>query len=421
MTESSVAGKFDLDPGNHDSGAFTFEDMELLAQNPPATPLQQLINLVTPSTVSSTIGHVDADATLLDDDKIQLQCDTSVLGPEHGRESPSTTEDVARRPRDQSLPLKEGISVKETSKKSASASEATPRPAALSIAQDLSGPRPYSFSSGHTNTTKPQSTTQRTESTARRLHRPTELNLGNSIPDASKPQSELEKRFHLMRDSKTQLKAALRSPTQLLQERLNMSPKKSKHEEKVHAFVPPQPSRNGCLLPGPAGQIEAFTSTSVRARTEAGGRPAWWCKSDRLVVFDGIDIQEDGEMKIHTRTSKGLSIARRRGDTEMIVIPMDCEHCQEMLNRHEWKYDIQVCKRSVCWDCKERCKWEREQEIKQQGETRSRMGGNRDRADSMLQDVEIEEEDLMRKMGIEQERTKSPMEAVGGIEERMGV
>jgi hypothetical protein len=132
-------------------------------------------------------------------------------------------------------------------------------------------------------------------------------------------------------------------------------------------------------------------------------------------------VQEDGELKIQTRTSKGLSIARRRGDTEMIIIPMDCEHCQEMLNRHEWKYDIQVCRRSVCWDCKERCKWEREQELQDEVENVRRVGGNRIRADSMLQDVEVREEDMLRKMGIEQGRTKSPIETLGGIEERMGV
>ncbi|KAF2823044.1 hypothetical protein CC86DRAFT_299693 [Ophiobolus disseminans] len=198
-----------------------------------------------------------------------------------------------------------------------------------------------------------------------------------------------------------------------------MSPKKSRHD-KVRVFVPPQPSRNGCLLPGPAGQVEAFASASVRARTGSNGRPAWWCKTDKLVVFDGINLRVDGQVTVHTRTSKGLSIARRRGDTETIIIPMDCAHCQEMLNRHEWKYDIQVCKRSVCWDCKERCKWEHEQTNKEHAASvTATTERNRDRADSVLQDNEVSEEDLMQKMGIEQGRPKSPIEAVGGIAERL--
>jgi hypothetical protein len=202
-----------------------------------------------------------------------------------------------------------------------------------------------------------------------------------------------------------------------------MTPKKDKKEE-VRVFTPPKPILNGCWLPGPGKQMEAFTSTSVRARTEAGGRPAWWCKFDKLVVFDGIEIETDGDIKINTRTSKGLSVARRRGDTETIVIPMDCAHCQAMLNRHEWKYDMQVCKRSVCWDCKERCKWELEEEKREnasgEGETVAKLDGNRYRADSVLQDEQNQEEEMMHKIGIEQDRPKSPIEAIGGIEERLG-
>ncbi|KAH8696986.1 hypothetical protein GQ44DRAFT_633619 [Phaeosphaeriaceae sp. PMI808] len=188
----------------------------------------------------------------------------------------------------------------------------------------------------------------------------------------------------------------------------------------MRVFVPPTLSTNGCLLPGPAAQSEAFTSKSICSRTEAGSRPAWWCKSDKLVVFDGMDVDDNGELRFHTRTSKGLRIARRRGDTETIITPMDCEHCQKMLNRHDWKYDIQICKRSVCWDCKERCKWELEQETKRCDEI-SLLGmmGNRYRADSVLQDDEVREEDLLRKMGIEQGRPQSPIEVVGGIAERL--
>lgn len=256
----------------------------------------------------------------------------------------------------------------------------------------------------------------RRDSEARRLHRPTELNLSNSAQDGGKPKTELEKRFDMMRNSKSHAKATLRSPTALLHDRLNLSPKKIKHTEEHRVFVPPTFSTTGCIMPGPAKKMETFTSASVRAYTEVAGRPAWWCKTDKLVVFDGFD----GELKPKTRTSKGLSIARRRGDTETIIIPMDCTHCQNMLNRQEWKYDIQVCKRSVCWDCKERCRWEAEQEMAARVvESTLKAEGNRQRADSVLQDDDMRDEDMMHMIGIEQARPKSPIEVVGGIAERL--
>jgi hypothetical protein len=294
------------------------------------------------------------------------------------------------------------------------------RPTSLALGDFNQRSRNVSVSSKHSVLTSTSSPRQRTDSIAR-LKRPAELNLGaNPVSDSSKPRSELEKRYDLIRNSKTQSKAALRSPTTLLQERLNMSTKKERvGEEKTRVFTPPRQTTNGCWLPGPGAQVDAFTSTSVRARTEAGGRPAWWCKVDKLVVFDGADDGSDENMKIHTRTSKGLSIARRRGDMETIVISMDCAHCQEMLNRHEWKYDMRVCKRSVCWDCKERCKWELTQEKLASEETAGKADGNRYRADSVLQDEEQEEEHMMQKVGIEQDRPMSPIEVMGGIEERL--
>lgn len=278
--------------------------------------------------------------------------------------------------------------------------------------------RPSSISCTRSLSTK--STPQRTDSIAR-LRRPAELNLGfNASTDPSKPRSELDLRFDMIRNSQNQNKAALRSPTQLLKDRLNLSPKKAEHD-KVRTFTPPKPMLNGCILPGPAAQMEAFTGSSVRARIEKSGRPAWWCKFDKLVVFDGTEQKEDGSLKFKTRTSKGLSIARRRGDTETVVIPMDCQHCQEMLNRAEWKYDIQVCARSVCWDCRERCRWEEEQEAvvaRDQRTENERQDANRVRADSVLQDDNVHEEELLAKIGIEQ-WPAAPIEAVRGIEERL--
>ncbi|KAF2878022.1 hypothetical protein BDV95DRAFT_624617 [Massariosphaeria phaeospora] len=182
-----------------------------------------------------------------------------------------------------------------------------------------------------------------------------------------------------------------------------MSPRKARHDEKARIFTPPRPMLNGCILPGPAAQMGAFTGSSVRARTE-NGRPAWWCKIDKLVVFDGAEEQDIGETNFYTRTSKGLSAARRRGETETVIIPMDCSHCQEMLNRREWKYDIQVCKRSVCWDCGERCRWELSEEHKsiaeeEDGRPAEKTQSPRERADSVLQDEQIREEVLLTKAG----------------------
>lgn len=256
---------------------------------------------------------------------------------------------------------------------------------------------------------------QTNDATKHRLRRPAELNLSpSSLQNSSKPRSELEQRHDVIRNSKTQSKAALRSPTALLQERLNIYTRSEPVSDQRSTFkAPPRSeSENGaCFLPGPGASAEAFSSTSVRARTEAGNKPAWWCKIDKLVVFDGIEVQDEGDVKIHTRTSKGLSIARRLGDMETIVIPMGCEHCQEMLKRHEWKYDMRVCKRSVCGECRERCRWE-EQEAK-------RVVASRDRADSLLQAQDVGDGDLMRKVGIEQGRPKSLIETLDGIEERM--
>jgi hypothetical protein len=68
-------------------------------------------------------------------------------------------------------------------------------------------------------------------------------------------------------------------------------------------FMPPQPMLNGCILPGPAAQMQAFTGSSVRARMEKTGRPAWGCKIDKVVMFDGAE-GEGGELKMKTRASK---------------------------------------------------------------------------------------------------------------------
>ncbi|KAH7378328.1 hypothetical protein BKA66DRAFT_421382 [Pyrenochaeta sp. MPI-SDFR-AT-0127] len=417
---------FDLNPGNQDAGVFLFEEADLPPPTPPTTFLPQAAVNLKPEfkadhsphpdiVVAAEKGEPKPELRVEEGSAIALHTSSESSNPTSAQMSSGVLERFAAavHDRDSGIYLSDEESLSPRS-----------RPTSFARSERSSPSRTSSLTLKHTNSNKAEILPQRAESSVRRLHRPAELNLGSSITqEGLKQRSELEKRYDLIRNSKTQSKAALRSPTQLLKKRLNMSPRKDRHDEKTRVFTPPRTTSNACLLPGPGAQMGAFTSTSVRARTEAGGRPAWWCKFDKLVVFDGIDLGDDGELKMRTRTSKGLSIARRRGDSEIVVIPMDCAHCQEMLNRHEWKYDIQVCKRSVCWDCKERCKWEVEQE-KQMHEINevivaSRAETSRDRADSVLQDEQIRDEDLMRKVGIEQGRPKSPMEAVGGIEERL--
>lgn len=437
-----------LDPGNQDSGVFLFNEdaQEIPVDRPPVieeTPslpskfISKKRSSLTTSTTIANVSLLDIDEptsnpwTLSDSDvvseKALVDCKTEQQ-PEHDVASssqsdsasveaistpqPSTASEASQEEEECSSTPSQPVSriPRETGptlsmeKRSASAafegietnlhdrdsgvymsdnegSSAQSQPSSIASKENtLSRSRVASLSS-KTLTASPQQT-----KTITRLRRPAELNLGfSSAPDPAKPRSELDLRYDLIRNSTTQSKAALRSPTQLLQDRLNMSPKNRNAEEKARVFTPPRAMVNGCMLPGPAAQTEAFASTSVRARTEAGGRPAWWCKFDKLVVFDGMEHQGNGNSRLRTRTSKGLNIARRLGDLETVVIPLDCAHCHEMLNRHEWKYDIRVCKRSVCWDCKERCKWEVEQE-KMASASTPRTDANRERADSMLQD-----------------------------------
>ncbi|KAF3035802.1 hypothetical protein E8E12_004210 [Didymella heteroderae] len=439
----------DLNPGNQDSGVFLFDEDAQEIPGDATPVIGPKTGLLTETrqergSQSSTRGEATAESSFLDIHEPSPLPQSPALVPEEPLvrdrigekvEIVSQTvqkEEVALRvesPQLASHPLEKSSSVTETSEEeSASASQLRPvslvpkepgptlavekraTPAALRrvetnihdrdsgvyLSDKETSParsRPSSIVSNDNaalrsrvaSLSKPSTPSpQRTNSIAR-LQRPAELNLGfSSATDPAKPKSELDMRYDLIRNSKTQSKAALRSPTQLLQDRLNMSSSKKDAEEKVRVFTPPRATVNGCLLPGPGAQSEAFTSTSIRARTEAGGRPAWWCKFDKLVVFDGIE-QVHGESRLKTRTSKGLTIAKRRGDLETVVIPLDCGHCHEMLNRHEWKSDMRVCKRSVCWDCKERCRWEFEQEKIMTAAT-PRTDANRERADSVLQD-----------------------------------
>ncbi|KAJ4374916.1 hypothetical protein N0V83_001994 [Neocucurbitaria cava] len=439
MPATQRTAVLDLDPGTEDSGVFFFDEADFQPPTKPAVPAA--------SAAAVPLQSLPLPPPSLEEPQAS-SCPIPAVGGE--KLAPAT-----RRDRDSAVYLSED---EIPSSKGQTPSLAPSDPPTTCLRTP-----PFPPLKCTPSTHSSSSPLQRTDSHARRLRRPADLHLLTSKPatvdDTSKqpppapPRSELEQRYDLIRNSKSHSTKAtnLRSPTELLRERLNLSPKKHKHEEKVRIFTPPSMGKKkssangggGCLMPSPGGQSpEAFRSTSIRARTEAGGRPAWWCKFDKLVVFDGIDVDTNGkgdEPTFRTRTSKGLSIARRRGSQETIVIPMDCAHCQVMLNRVEWKYDVRVCKRGVCWECRARCRWEVEQERHQkkqeQEEEESTSGldavaaitrsqASRDRADSVLQDEQVhggDEELLARKVGIEEQgrKGKGTIEVVGGIDERL--
>ncbi|EUC49589.1 hypothetical protein COCMIDRAFT_22769 [Bipolaris oryzae ATCC 44560] len=373
-----IPKNLDLDPGREDSGVFLFDELDI--QPPTLSPPQMTTEVDGACTRETFVSPVPEKAAERIDSPFEGLVEQSPLRsrvPEQCVLSETATEDLPMVAVDVStITPKENSYNVEPSKNDDHVPSSHPIvPTSSMLSKQAASAKP--------------ATHQRKTSIAR-LRRPAELNLATNTTSSSpsQPCSELEQRYALIRNSKTQSKAALRSPTALLEERLNLAPKKTPgNENKVRIFTPPSTPENGCWIPGPGAATSPFTSSSIRACTEKTGRPAWWCKFDKLVVFDGIDQDASGEMTIHTRTSKGLSIARRRGDLESIVIPLDCSHCQEMLNRHEWKYDMRVCKRSVCWDCKERCKWEAEEEkrVKSVQKT-AKAEGNRFRADSVLQE-----------------------------------
>jgi hypothetical protein len=105
-----------------------------------------------------------------------------------------------------------------------------------------------------------------------------------------------------------------------------------------------------------------FLSSNFRART-LDGSPAWFCRFDNLVIFDGMRTDErTGETRPNTRSSKGLPVANRNGETVVVCVDVDCGHCREVLGitstTNTWKYGARVSTRSVCVACKATCQKE---------------------------------------------------------------
>ena len=393
-----IPKNLDLDPGNEDSGVFLFDEADTQAEDSPPVQQEEVMmgaDVVSSRDMSNILGsdkaveRVDSSpSTSAEQSYLLSQAPKQSMPCETQPKGPRVVVKVVRKAASTKPPGEEKSDFSIHNKHSHAASS---RPTSLTPIDTTLSKVP-SAPSKNASPTRP-SAPQRTESLVR-LRRPAELNLSTSATasDACKPRSELEQRHALVRNSTTQSKAALRSPTALLEDRLNhLTPSRDPHQRTTSSpkarrvFTPPQRTpENGCWMPGPGAQVSPFTSTSIRACTEAGKRPAWWCKFDKLVVFDGMHDDGTGTLEIRTRTSKGLSIARRRGDLESIVMPLGCAHCQDMLKRHEWKYDMRVCKRGVCWECRERCRWEWDEELR--GRATEKVDGNRFRADSVLQE-----------------------------------
>jgi hypothetical protein len=116
-----------------------------------------------------------------------------------------------------------------------------------------------------------------------------------------------------------------------------------------HAAGPQHPG--SCLL--------SRHSTDILARFHAkttSGRPAFFCRFDNLVVFDGVvRVGDGGEWRVLARSSKGLARANARGEEVRAEVGVECAHCRDMLGMRVWKYAARVCRRSVCGECRRRC------------------------------------------------------------------
>lgn len=134
----------------------------------------------------------------------------------------------------------------------------------------------------------------------------------------------------------------------------------------------------GCILPGPARSTNPFELGSLRAST-ASGSPAWFCRHDKLVIFDGIQTQpKSGAKTFLCRTSKGLEVARKDCPKESVHVDLSCQHCKDMLGKGKWVYEAKVRRLSVCGSCRDRCLQEDEKQRVALAKKEVEMKGRRD-------------------------------------------
>lgn len=128
---------------------------------------------------------------------------------------------------------------------------------------------------------------------------------------------------------------------------------------------PPTPVDPGCLLPGPNRSLLPLDMTrSIKPKAASGGS-VWYCRYDKLVIFDGIHAGNgDSSRKLITRSSRGLDISRKNCPKEKITIGLPCTHCQGLLKRRTWVFEERMLQCRVCKGCQARCwkEWETGQE-----------------------------------------------------------
>lgn len=167
----------------------------------------------------------------------------------------------------------------------------------------------------------------------------------------------------------------------------NVKPMQAEHPSQPPGSRTRTPIDPQCMLPGPKHTSRPFDITTVKGTT-ATGAPAWWCRHDKLVVFDGIQTRGDEKKKhLITRTSKGLEVSRKRSPKEVISIKLSCSHCRDMLGKKTWTYETRVMESKVCQRCQERCWWEvGKQELEAARHEKEEVSKKRD---SVLSEIDI--------------------------------
>lgn len=144
-------------------------------------------------------------------------------------------------------------------------------------------------------------------------------------------------------------------------------------QPKPHPIVEPPPAaetpvlgrdapvNSRCILPGPKYMNRPFDITAISGRTETG-KAAWWCRHDRLVVFDGLTPPPEDEpdtdrhwKRLLVRTSKGLEMSRKNCKKEVIHVDIPTGHCRMLLGKEKWVFEAKVKRSRVCGGCLERC------------------------------------------------------------------
>jgi hypothetical protein len=119
---------------------------------------------------------------------------------------------------------------------------------------------------------------------------------------------------------------------------------------------PPTPVDEGCILLGPRRTLNPFDVTRQIHAATTDGSPAWYCRHDKLVIFDGIrDNSGNGTSKLITRSSRGLDMARRNCPKTTIQVDIPCSHCQDLLKRKTWVFAERMLECRVCKTCQDRC------------------------------------------------------------------